>query len=409
MLSQLEEVLSVKSVVCQNTELRVEDRPALRPGNGQVLLDVLRCGICGSDLHLRLHCDHMAGLMNRTGYDHFPSAADPIVFGHEFCGEVLEYGPKTSRKLKPGTRVCAFPLLRSGNDIDLIGLSARSPGAYAEQIVVEESLMSPVPNGLSAEMAALTEPLAVANHAVARSEIAKRDVAIVIGCGPVGLAVIAILKARRVRTIVAADFSPARRDLARRCGADVAIDPERESPYKDWQDYGFIGTAPALLELGLGTREKLGKLPIPWWQTWGVIEALGIEPKRPVIFECVGVPGILASIVDGAPFHSRVVVVGVCMVPDSIEPALAINKEIDLRFVLGYSPLEYRSTLHLIADGKVRCEPLITGTVGLEGVARAFDALRDPERHAKILIDPKRAGDEVGEIAIDPVVRSRAK
>ena len=76
---------------------------------------------------------------------------------------------------------------------------------------------------------------------------------------------------------------------------------------------------------------------------------------------------------------------------DRIEPALAIHKEIDLRFVFGHSPLEYRDTLHMIAEGKVDCAPMITGTVGLEGVENAFEALRDPERHAKILIDPKCA------------------
>jgi threonine dehydrogenase-like Zn-dependent dehydrogenase len=74
---------------------------------------------------------------------------------------------------------------------------------------------------------------------------------------------------------------------------------------------------------------------------------------------------------------------------DHIRPAMAINNEIDLRFVLGYTPLEFRDTLHMLADGKVNVAPLITGTVGLSGVEAAFDALADPEAHAKILIDPK--------------------
>jgi threonine dehydrogenase-like Zn-dependent dehydrogenase len=74
---------------------------------------------------------------------------------------------------------------------------------------------------------------------------------------------------------------------------------------------------------------------------------------------------------------------------DQLRPAMAINKEIDLRFVLGYTPLEFRDTLHMLADGKVNVAPLITGTVGLGGVEAAFDALGDPEAHAKILIDPR--------------------
>lgn len=385
----------MQAVICQNTELRVADTPDPQPGQGQLLLKVLRCGICGSDLHLRHHCDHMGALLSRAGYRHFPSGQDPIVMGHEFCGEVLDYGPGCSRRLKPGTRVCAVPIVRRAGLIDLIGLSAQAGGAYAEQIVVEASLTMPVPNGLPADQAALTEPMAVALHAVRRSEIARRDVAIVIGCGPVGLAVIAMLKARGVKKIIASDFSPARRALAQRCGAELVVDPAQDSPYASAAQHGFITQLPEMLELGVGTREKLERLPLPWWQVWRAAEALGLLPKRPVIFECVGVPGLLQQILDGAPLQSRVVVVGVCMQSDRIEPAAAINKEIEFRFVLGYTPLEYRDALHLLAEGKVDGRPLLSGTVGLHGVAGAFTALGDAERYAKILVDPQQRGSEI--------------
>src|SRR4029079_19326956 len=137
--------------------------------------------------------------------------------------------------------------------------------------------------------------------------------------------------------------------------------------------------------------ERLRRLPLPWHQVWRVAEKLGAGPKYPVIFECVGLPGILDGIIGSAPLFSRVVVVGVCMTPDKIRPAMAINKEIDLRFVVAYTPLEFRDTLHMLAEGKVNAAPLVTGTVGLPGVERAFDELGDPETHAKILIDPKRS------------------
>jgi threonine dehydrogenase-like Zn-dependent dehydrogenase len=113
-----------------------------------------------------------------------------------------------------------------------------------------------------------------------------------------------------------------------------------------------------------------------------------------VIFECVGAPGVIESIIDGAPLFSRVVVAGVCVGPDRFTPAMAINKEIDLRFVFAYSPLEFRDTLHMLADGKVDPGPMITGTVGLAGVDSAFKALGTPENHAKILIDPVSAATE---------------
>ncbi len=380
----------MKAVVCQNSELNVVDLPEPVPGTGQVLLEVLRCGICGSDLHLRHHCDHMKELVGRIGgAAHFPGSADPVVFGHEFCCEVLEYGPGCTRKLKPGTRVVAQPLLRQGKDIYTAGLSTHATGAYAERMLLQESVLEPVPNGLSPDMAALTEPMAVGWHAVRRSEIGKKDVAIVIGCGPVGLAVICGLKARGVRTVVASDFSSGRRDLATACGADVVIDPALTSPYANWEQFGFFMDQPGLLEFALGTRERLNRLPLPWWHVWRVAEAIGGPPPRPVIFECVGVPGVVQQIIDGAPLMSRVVVVGVCMQMDRYEPALAVMKEIDLRFVINHTPLEYRDTVHMIAQGKLNCAPLLTGVVGLAGVENAFAALQDPEVHAKILIDPR--------------------
>ncbi len=381
----------MKAVVCQNAELSVVDIPEPVPGKAQVLLDVVRCGICGSDLHMRHHCDEFKAVVSKVGLGPvMPSSSDPVVFGHEFCAEVLEYGPGCDKKLKIGTRVVAQPILRLGQQIHLAGLSPVATGAYAERMILQESALVPVPNGLSADMAALTEPMAVAWHAVRRSEITRGDVAIVIGCGPVGLAVICLLKAQGVERVVASDFSPGRRVLAQKCGADVVIDPREGSPYAECKGDGFIADVPELLELSVSTREKLGKLPVPWHIAWRLAEKLGAgAPKRPVIFECVGMPGLVQQIIDGAPMMSRVVVAGLCMQVDRYEPALAIHKEIDLRFVFGHSPLEYRDTLHMIAEGKVNCAPMITGTVGLDGVANAFDALKDPEKHAKILIDPR--------------------
>ena len=136
--------------------------------------------------------------------------------------------------------------------------------------------------------------------------------------------------------------------------------------------------------------QELRKLPVPWHDVLRELDAKGATaPKRPIIFECVGVRGIIDGIITAAPLETRVVVVGVCMEPDTIRPVMAVNKEIDLRFVVGYGPLEFRDTLHLLADGEVDASALVTGTVGLDGVAKAFDALTDPEQHAKIIIDPQ--------------------
>jgi threonine dehydrogenase-like Zn-dependent dehydrogenase len=386
----------VRAVVCQHAELGVVDRPEPEPAKGQVRLTVSRCGICGSDLHARHGIDEWAGLAAAMGYDRFGRSTDPVVFGHEFSGEVAEYGPGCDRELPTGTPVVALPLIRGPSGVDTVGLSPHAPGAYAEQLLVQESLMLPVPNGLPPDVAALTEPMAVALHAVRRGEVGRRQLAIVVGCGPVGLGVILMLKAKGVRTVVASDFSPGRRALAAACGADVVVDPSQDSPFEAVEQKGQITDLPSALELLVGTREKLGRLPVGWWHAWRLGERLGAGPRFPVVFECVGVPGVIDSIVGGAPLMSRVVVVGVCVGPDRFRPALAIQKELDLRFVIGYTPLEFRDTLHMLAEGEVDPRPMITGEVGLDGVDAAFTALADPERHAKILIDPRRRDGAIG-------------
>jgi threonine dehydrogenase-like Zn-dependent dehydrogenase len=380
----------MRAVACQHGEFELVERPVPDPGPGQVRIEVTRCGICGSDLHARHGIDHWAELALKVGYERFGRSDEPLVFGHEFSGRIAEFGPGCNAELSSGTPVVALPIIRGSEGVDATGLSVHAPGAYAEELLVQESMMMPVPNGLDPTVAALTEPMAVALHAVRRGEVGKRDVAVVIGCGPVGLGVILMLKATGVRTVVGADFSPGRRALAERCGADVVVDPAQDSPYEaPRKDPGWLKSMPDAFEAAIDAREKLDRLPIGWWHAWRLAEKAGLAtPKHPVIFECVGVPGVIGQIVDTAPLFSRVVVVGVCVGPDTFMPALAINKEIDLRFVLGYTPLEFRDTLHMLADGKVDPRPMITGTVGLEGIAGAFDDLADPETHAKILIDP---------------------
>ena len=377
----------MRAVACQNAELSVVERAAPGPVRGQVRIGVVRCGICGSDLHARTGSDAWADLAARMGYHRLARSEQSVVYGHEFCGQVLEHGPGCRRTVTDGALVVALPLLRSGDGIDLIGLSMFAPGGYAEQMLVQESLMLPVPNGLAPEVAALTEPLAVAWHAVRRGDVRRRTVAVVIGCGPIGLGVILMLKAKGVRTVVASDVSAARRELAARCGADVVVDPGVQQPFAA-SNQGHLRDAPAALDLAVGTIERLGRLPVGWWHVLRLAEALGAAPRRPVIFECVGVPGVIESIIDGAPLFSRVVVAGVCVGPDRFTPALAINKELHLRFAFGYSPLEFRDTLHMLAEGKVQPGAMITGIVGLPGVPSAFVALGTPDRHAKILIDP---------------------
>jgi threonine dehydrogenase-like Zn-dependent dehydrogenase len=381
----------MRAVVCQHGRLEVTEVPTPVPDTGQVLLQVTGCGICGSDLHARHHGDAQADILAEAGYDGFMRSTEPVVLGHEFSGRVTDYGPHTTKKVPTGTPVVALPLVKRNGGMHPIGLSASAPGGYAETVVVQEAFMMPVPNGLNPVVAALTEPLAIGHHAVRRAQITKRDTAVVIGCGPVGLAVIVMLKAEGVDTVVASDPSPLRRQLAADCGATTVVDPTDSSPFDALADKRYPTSIADTAAAGLAGLTQLQRLPVPWHLSLRALDTLGFTaPKRPVIFECVGTPGMIDTIITAAPLASRVVVVGVCMEPDHIRPVMAVNKEIDLRFVVGYSPLEFRHTLHLLADGKIDATKIHTATIGLHDVPAAFDTLAHPGSQAKMLIDPTR-------------------
>lgn len=380
----------MRAVTCHQEQLTVAEVPDLAPGPGQVLLDVERCGICGSDLHARVHGDQTADDVAEIGYHDFMRSAHTVVMGHEFVGTVAAYGPGCRRQWPVGERVVSMPILRTDGQIHLTGLSEKAPGAYAEQVLVTESVTMRVPDGVGPEQAVLTEPLAVALHAVRKGRVGAKDTAVVIGCGPIGLAVIAMLKASGVREVIASDFSAGRRALAVACGADVVVDPAVGSPWTSFAESSrYLTESVALAEVGLDAMEKLRRVPrLPWWHVLRAAEKAGATPRGPVVFECVGLPGIIEQIVSAAPLLTRVVVVGVCMGEDRFRPSMAINKEIELRFAFAYDPSEFHQTLRWIAEGRIDTTPFVTGTVGLEGVAAAFAALADPETHAKILIDP---------------------
>ena len=380
----------MRAVVCHEGELTVQDLPTPVPGRGEVLLRVTRAGICGSDLHARVHCDATADLVADVGYRGFMRKTVSVVLGHEFAGEVISYGPDCQKRWVPGTPVVALPIVSHGGQSHLTGFSESSPGAYADFVVVNEDLTFEVPDGVTAEQAALTEPMAVAYHAVRRGDVGKRDVAVVIGCGPIGLAVIAVLKTTGIKYVVASDLSEKRRILAKRVGADVVVDPRVESPYdKAAERRGYVTKAPDMLALAFDAMHRLRRLPVlPWKPVFHAAERLGAVPSGPVVFECVGSPGMIENIVSGAPFRSRIVVVGVCMEPDTFRPVMAVNKELELRFTFYYDPAEFSTALQMIADGRLDVTPLITATIGFDSVAKAFEALGSAEHHAKILIDP---------------------
>lgn len=343
----------MRAMVLRNKELTVEDVATPIPGPGQVLARVLACGICGSDLHAAKFMDDMIAasrMSGRTAWDTIDQSRG-MVMGHEFVAEVVEAGPG-AEEWAPGTRVTSMPVLvapEQPNGFLSIGYSPETPGAYGEYVVMSAPMLLKVPDGLPDRVAATTEPCAVGLHAVRQARMQPGEHAAVMGAGPIGLMTMLWLKKEGVAHVTVSDYAETRRALAARLGADLVLNPAE-----------------------VDAAEQVTK-------------AAGGQP--PVVFECVGVEGTLRQAMELVARFGRVVVVGVCMKEDRIFPMVGINKQLTLRFVLGYSPAEYEEALQALGDGTVNSEPMVTRTVTLDELPSAFEALADPH-DCKIVVTP---------------------
>ncbi len=328
-------------------ELVIEEVPDPKPGPTELVLRVRSCGICGSDLHASA----------------LPPGLPPgTVMGHEFAGEVMEVGSAARAEWKPGDRVCAQPFIGCGACAACLagdgircpamrntGLGA-NPGAYAEYVRVGAHETLRLPEAVGFATGALVEPLAVGLHAVQEARLASGENVLVVGAGPIGLVTALWARFFGARSVVVSEKAPSRRALAEKFGATAVVDPSSENVASAFQK--IAGAAPD------------------------------------VIFECVGVPGLLQQCIMLAPTRGRIVVVGVCMLPDTIFPGLAIVKEVSLHFVLGYRKRDFQLTLDLIDAERIRGEAMITDVVDLAGFPGAFEALKQPTTQCKVMLEP---------------------
>ena len=207
---------TMSAVAMRDGGLELIETSIPQPGPGEVLVRTLATGICGSDLHTVAHgAELLANARAVAGVELF-DPNEPVVLGHEFCAEVVEYGPGTRGTHAPGTPrgLGAVPASPGAGD-DRHG-RGRHPGRIRRVHGAVRGSPRSGADHVPSDIAAMAEPLAVALHAVNRGALGSDDVPIVIGCGPIGLAVIAVLKMRGVGPIIAADFSAARRAMADR-------------------------------------------------------------------------------------------------------------------------------------------------------------------------------------------------
>jgi threonine dehydrogenase-like Zn-dependent dehydrogenase len=352
----------MRAAVARDGHLRIDDLPDPVPGPGEALVQVKACGICGSDLHALRFADQLVESAAEMGGVAFFDPKRDYVMGHEFSAEVLELGPGADASpVAAGDLVTSLPVALTATGIEPVGAYSNTyNGGYADLMRLTAAMCMKVPNGLDHRRAALTEPMAVGRHAVARVSVTPSESAIVLGAGPVGLAVVAELRRIGVESIVVSDYSPRRRATALAMGATAAADPAAEAPLDVWQ------------------RED-GRRQI-------------------VVFDAIGVPGTMAEAMRLAPPLARVCVVGSCMEQDTFRPLLPQAKQLTIVFSFGYDPFEFGDTLRAIAEGEIDVTPMITGTCGVDGVPDAFEALGRPEEHVKILVEP---GGPAGVVPID--------
>ena len=324
------------AVLNADHDLEVAEVADPTPNAGDLVLRVTACGICGSDLKLR------------------PVMPSGLLMGHEFCGEVVEVGSDAG-EWREGQHVTALPLFGCGHclaclagetahceQVDMVGVGG-SPGGFAEYVRVDGRETVALPESLDPALGALVEPLAVGLHAVERSLPHAGDRALVIGAGPVGLAVMTWLAHFGVRELVVSDPSAVRRAAAEEFGATRTIDP---------------------------TVEQL-------------------EPRYDLVVECVGLPGMTDACIGAATTHGRVTIAGVCTHPDPYVPIGAVIKEISMAFAVYYTRREFFSVVDALARGTVDAAPFVTERVGLAGANAAFHELTDAKEQRKILVLPE--------------------
>lgn len=330
----------MKAAVFKRADLlEIEDLPLPKAGPGELVVKVHYCGICGSDLH-RYHY----GLM-----------APGVVMGHEYAGVVTEVGAgvegwqvgdRAIRGVRAGLLGSRYSAREKGFTLD-VSLS----GGYAEYCAAPAATLLRIPEGLSDEVASLSEPLAVGVHAARLSSIKMGDAVVVLGAGPIGLLALQAVKQAGPRLLVVSEPVAARRELALRLGADVAIDPLRVDP---------------------------------------VAECVRLTdgPGPDVVFECAGAKPTLQQSLEMVRKRGQVVLVALCMEPCRVSPLDWVGREVQLQCSYGSEPLDWQIVLSLLASGKVQGQPLISNVVPLAEIQSAFQSLLNPTDELQVLVRP---------------------
>lgn len=324
--------------------LSIETRPDPVPGEGEIVLRVGYCGICGTDL----------GMTDGTS-ETFPIDS---ILGHEFSGEVVAIGAGVEH-FRVGNRATALPFTGCGKCATCL---AGRPnfcaqfrgmiGGFAEFVATTARVAVKLPDSVSLADGALVEPLAVSLHGVALAHLVPGARVLVIGAGPIGLG--AVFWARKLGAGTIAVTASSRRGEARSIdmGANTFVLPDKPE------------------ELPQAAAAALGGMP-------------------DVVIEAVGKKDLIAQAVNCVRPAGTVIVLGFCSVPDSFIPAIAVWKEVRLQFSMTYSIQEFENVARVLDSGAIEPRLMVTDRITLDALPGAFEAMRHRTHQCKVLVNPR--------------------
>lgn len=323
-------------------DVRLDPTDPPRPGQKDVVIKVKACGVCGSDL----------SYIKVGGIHRKPGGVTPI--GHEAAGEVIVVGSAVEG-VNVGQRVVINPMMTPS----YIG-SGGPEGAFTEELLVRDARVGdsllPIPDDLPYEVAAMTEPLAVALHGVNRAQAKAGDKVVVFGCGPIGLGMIVWLLDRGVTDVVALDLSNERLDRAKALGARAVINPGKED------------VRARLLELH-GSARVFSR------------EAVGTD----AYIDAAGAPNILSDVIGMAKYQSRLVVTAAYMKPVEINLGTMLTTEMTITTAVGY-PTEMPDVIAALPRLREKVTSMISHRFPFNQVIDAFAVAGTPAS-AKVMVE----------------------
>ncbi len=336
----------------QKIEFQEKPKPEIK--NGEVLLKVDYCGICGSDVH-----GYLNGIMVPIG----------TVMGHECCGVVAEVGNRV-QNVKPGDRVAVKPIpeckecywCKKGQYSlcpevlgRAIGITPNHDGAFAEYVKIEfpEEMLFKLPAKVSFKESAVIEPLATSLHGVRLSRFKPGDSVVVIGAGMIGLGTLQFLKLGGAGKIIVLEISSKKSEIAQRLGADVVMNPISEG--KDLREHIFS------LTNGIGAD---------------------------LVFDCAGVPFSFQNSINFVKSGGQVMVVGINDKEVAINPFMMVLWEVEMKGVLGYYD-EFKYVIDFLEQKRINTEPLVSDIIPLADIEeKGFKRLISSKDTVKILVKP---------------------